>query len=433
MSPWTIDSPPRIAAGSHWRTRPPAGATLPSFLKPPFLDLETLTVASPRVAQRIDRRSFLEGSLAAAAVAVVPGGGFAAGSDGIRIGLVGCGGRGVGAALQAAANRGVVIAAVGDSFSDQALAAAEAVVKATGRPVPADAIFSGDDAAARVIAADVDAVILATPPAFRPNHVVAAVHAGRHIYCEPPAAVDAAGVRRMLEVAGEARARGLSIASGLQSRHHAPTAAMVERIHAGDIGRPWQATAIHHLGLPWRRASQPGWSSAEASLRNWIADDGLSGGGFVEHLIHAIDRSLWALGDEPPMTAIAVRTPEALPAAVGVAPVATIRFEFTAGTILEAAVVRRAGVEGLIDERLRGTAGWADLHRRLVNGRQTAAGPASPSPHAACMASFLSGIRAGRRVDDLESACRSTLVAVMGRMAGAGESPVCWTDLWPTA
>jgi myo-inositol 2-dehydrogenase/D-chiro-inositol 1-dehydrogenase len=395
--------------------------------------------------RRVNRRSFLGGSLAAVAASAVPGGAFAAGSDRVRIGLVGCGGRGTGAALQAAtADPGVVITALGDLFSDQVDATTAMLSASLGRrfDCPAERRFAAADAGLRVIASDVDAVILATPPYLRPGHVVAAVQAGRHVFCETPTAVDAAGVRTMLAVADLARTRGLSFVSGFHSRHHAPTVATITRILEGEIGRPLRGVAISHIGLPWRREPQPGSTPAETVQRNWITDDRLSGGGFVEHHVHAIDRAIWALGDDAPTAATAVHAEAFLPPAVATPTTATIHYRFADGRSLEACLVRREDIEMRIEESLEATAGRADLRQHTLVGnilRDPARSGSDgrhgdgqvASGHAAGVASLVRALRSGRRVDDLETACRSTMIAVMGRMASESRDEVSWHDLWP--
>jgi predicted dehydrogenase len=385
--------------------------------------------------RRVPRRSFLGGSLAAVAATVLPGGAFAAGSDRIRIGLVGCGGRGTGAAIQAAAaDPGVVIAALGDLFADQVAATATILGTALGRrfTCTADRCFAAADAGQRVIASDIDAVILATPPHLRPGHVVAAVRAGRHVFCETPTAIDATGVRTILAAADEAERRGLSFVSGFHSRHHAPTVATIGRILDGRIGRPIRGVALSHIGPPWQRAPHPGSPASEVVQRNWISHEQFSGGGFVEHHVHAIDRCIWAFGDEAPATAVAIPAPTALPMPTNSPAAATIDYRFADGRSLEACLVRREGIEMRIEESLEATAGRADLHRRTVVGRDAwRADGDSAGGHAACIASLIRALRSASRVDDSRPACRSTMIAVMGRLAAETRETVAWKDLWP--
>ena len=377
----------------------------------------------------VSRRSFFETSVAAAAAAALPGGAFAAGNDRIRLGLVGCGGRGVGAALQAvAAGEGVEIVAIGDLFADQVAAAATALT-ATGRAAPGG-LFHGDRAADLVIASDVDGVILATPPCCRPAEVAAAVRAGRHVYAEAPVGVDAAGVRACVAAVEEGRRRGLSLASGLASRHHGATQATVAAIGAGAIGRPMSALAIRHVGLPWVRPVQPSWSAEEAAARNWIAHPRLSGGGFLADLVTAFDRCVWALGEPTPLEATAVPAAVAMPTPPGRGTAAAVRISFTDGSTLQAEIVRREGIEDRVEERVRGSGGFADLRQHTVAGRSCGGPAADAGGHAACMASFVASLRGSWRRDDLAAACHCTMLAVMARTAVESGSTATWHDLW---
>lgn len=377
---------------------------------------------------RLSRRSLLGGSLAATVAATLPGGAFAAGSDRIRVGLVGCGGRGVGAAIQAAtAAAGVEVAAIGDLFADHVSLAADAL-DAVGRRTAPLLRFVGSHAAERVIAADVDLVILATPPHLRPEHAASAIHSGRHVFCEPPLAVDAAGVHAMLAVAAKARARGLSAVCGFHARWHAPMAALIGRIHDGGIGRVTRAVTVAEMGLPWRRPRLPGWSDEEHEMRNWIDSPRLSGGPFVEHHVHAIDRALWALGDESPEEATPLLTEPTLPATADAGSPIRVVYRFRDGRTLLAEIERREGIETRIEETVSGTRAAADLRQTLVAGPS-----AGPSPHASCMAAVITGIRAGQLVDDLESGCRSTMVAILGRETARAGVPMRWDEAWQAA
>lgn len=378
-------------------------------------------------AGRVSRRSLLGGSLAATAATALPGGAFAAGNERLRIGLVGCGGRGVGAAIQAVTSAaGVELTAIGDLFDDQVSAAAAAVAM-FGRQRDPLLRFVGPRAAEQVIAADVDFVILATPPHLRPRHAALAIRSNRHVFCETPLAIDAAGASSLLTVAAEARARGLSAVCGFHARRHAPTASLIGRIHAGHIGRVTQAVALSELGLPWRRPRQPLWTDDDHEVRNWIESSRLSGGPLVEHQIHAIDRALWALGDEAPDVAEpAPRGASPLPEARAQAGAVTVVYRFRDGRTLEAGIARREGIETRVEERVVGTSGAADLRAALVAG-PTASGR---SPHASFMDEVIRGIREGRRLDDLEAGCRSTMVAILGRDAARAGVAIRWDDFW---
>ena len=372
----------------------------------------------------VSRRSFLGGSLGALAAVALPGGAFAGGRDRIRLGLIGCGGRGTGAAMHAlAADAGAMIVAVADASAvqlDDGLAMLAA--HGAGRvDCPAERRFVGPDAWRGLLAADVDAVILATPPAPRPAQAAAAIAAGRHVFCETPAGVDAAGVRRLLVALDDARARGLSFATGLWSRHHAPIRETVAAIHAGTIGAPRHAVAVARVGLPWRRPVPPAAGAAAAEALNWIWHPRLSGGHFVERHVHAIDRMLWAFGDEPPVTAE--------PTGPGTADFAgtAVRYRFADGRGFVAALERRAGCVDRIVERVFGGLGSVDLH---AAPRRSGSLEAVGDPRAAGMAAFIAGLRHGRPTSDGATLCRATHAAIMGRTAAEQGRVVDSRALW---
>lgn len=375
--------------------------------------------------RRLHRRSFIGGSLGGAGViAALPRGGvFAAGSDAIRIGLVGCGGRGTGAAAQAAsAAEGVFVTALGDLFPDHVESAVAVLDARLGDrfACPASARFSGPHAADAVMAAPLDAVVLATPPHLRPRHVAAAVQAGLHVYCETPAGIDAAGVDAVRRAAAAAARRGLSFVAGLQSRHDVAVRASVDSIRAGSIGTPLRGVATFSGGLPWRRAADPRWTRHEETIRNWIEHEQFTGGPLVAHHVHAIDRMLWAFGDATPVMAVPLPDDQQLPAPLAGWTAAAVRYAFADGRSFEARIDRREGIETRIDERVVGTAGEVDLRRHTDS---------TPHPHATCAASLVAAIRRGIAVDESAVLGRATLAALMGDLAVRSGLPVRWSDL----
>ena len=372
----------------------------------------------------LDRRDFLGlsvGSAAATGLAwasPAPAGLFAGGAERIRIGLVGCGGRGTGAALHALALDGSArVTHMADLFPDQ-IASSVAMLQAgaaAGFDCPPARRFVGGEAWRRVIEADVDLVILATPPCSRPETVAAAVAAGRHVYCEKPAAVDVAGVRTVAAAAAAARRAGLSLVSGLCLRHDPATREWMDRIHDGVVGRPLAVGVHAATGMPWRIPTRPGWSAADERLRNWISHVDLSGGHLVEHHIHALDAALWALGDDLPDVAAPLAWPPSQPVTGGGCPAETaVRFGWRDGRSVTAVISRRETTTPGTDETLLGTAGRIGLRPPAAAG----------CPWRAAMSDLLAAIRAGTPADDGPVLCRATLTAVMGRLAAETGRPV---------
>jgi myo-inositol 2-dehydrogenase / D-chiro-inositol 1-dehydrogenase len=392
------------------------------------------------------RRSFLGGTLATSCVAAgtVPTGGFfAAGQQRLRVGLVGCGGRGTGAALQALeSDPSVRVVAMGDVFADQIASAADVLGRAGGQfDCPTTRRFVGQDAYRQVIDSGVDVVLLAAPPHVRPLHLEAAVAAGKHVYCEKPVAIDVAGVVRAAAAAARSQSAGLALVSGFCFRRDDRMVEMVARLHDGAIGRPRLVQAHAAIGLPWRKPAESSLASGEWTLRNWISFARFSGGHFVEQHVQAIDRAAWIMGDVPPLTAegMAGSAPASNGAhdngatgAIGDCPAHTaVRYTYADGRTIDASIDRRERTGDRIVETVTGSAGNCDLVRGTITGRRgsTAAPPPGAGRFSATMAALVGGILSGRVVHDGNTMCRSTLMAVMGRIAVETGRSVPWSEL----
>lgn len=245
---------------------------------------------------------------------------FAANGDTLKIGLIGCGGRGSGAALNAlAADPNVILTAMGDVFEDRlknSLANLEKNPEVGKRvKVDPDHCFVGLDAYQKVLASGVDVVLLATPPGFRPIHLKAAVEAGKHIFCEKPMATDGPGLREAMAAAAEAKKKKLSLVCGFCWRYNYGERAGFKQIHDGAIGDVRAVYSTYNTGTLWSYPRKPGWSDLEAQMRNWYYFTWLSGDHLVEQAVHSVDKMMWAFKDVPPLRAVAhggrqVRTEE---------------------------------------------------------------------------------------------------------------------------
>ncbi len=231
---------------------------------------------------------------------------FASGNNTLRIGLIGCGGRGTGAASQAlAADADTIITAMGDVFADRLEESYQALLEMNPNRVKVNKSnrFIGFDAYQKVINAGVDVVLLATPPAFRPDHMAAAVSAGKHTFCEKPVAVDAPGVRKVLAAAKKAKEKNLSVVSGFCFRYDNPKRELFQKLLKGEIGEIQAVSTIRNGSQLWTKPRQPGWSDMEYKLRNWLYYSWLSGDFITEMMVHSLDMMSWALGDKPPLKA----------------------------------------------------------------------------------------------------------------------------------
>src|SRR5437868_945241 len=250
------------------------------------------------------RREFLKTTSAAAVATTLMSwnnlpGAYAAGSDEIRIGLIGCGGRGTGAAENAIKSApGVKLFAMGDVFKDRLDGSRAALAKSVpdNLAVADERCFTGLDAYEKVIASDANYIILATPPGFRPIHLAAAIAAGKNVFTEKPVAVDGPGIRKVLALADEAREKGLGVAAGTQRRHQTGYLETLKRIQDGAIGKIVAARCAWNQGFLWKKDREPQWSDVEWQLRNWLYFTWLSGDHIVEQHVHNIDVVNWAMG-----------------------------------------------------------------------------------------------------------------------------------------
>ncbi|NJN26154.1 MAG: Gfo/Idh/MocA family oxidoreductase [Cyclobacteriaceae bacterium] len=231
---------------------------------------------------------------------------FAANSDTLKVGLIGCGGRGTGAASQALnADPNVVLTHMADIFEDRMQLSYDSLKKLHGERVKADksSKYVGFDGSRKIMESDVDVVILATPPCYRPQQLEMAVAAGKHVFCEKPTAIDAPGIRRVLDAAQAAKEKNLSLVSGFCWRYHEPKRATFGRIHDGAIGEVLSVYNTYNTGGLWLRDVEPDWSPMKKKMRNWLYYNYISGDHIVEQAIHSIDMMSWALGDIKPVSA----------------------------------------------------------------------------------------------------------------------------------
>ncbi len=261
-----------------------------------------------------DRREFLKRSsvlaagIAAAPFISVPQRTYAANSETLKVGLVGCGGRGTGAASQALhGDRNVVLHAMGDIFEDRMKGSLEQIKKEHPERtmVTPDTSFIGFDAIDKVLASGVDVVVLATPPGFRPYHLKKAIDAGKHVFCEKPMATDAPGVRLVMEAAAVAKQKKLALTSGFCWRYNPAERQIMKRIHDGEIGSPLSMYTVYNTGSLWVKPRQPGWNDMTYQMRNWYYFTWLSGDHLVEQAVHSLDKMQWALKDEAPVKCVA--------------------------------------------------------------------------------------------------------------------------------
>ncbi|MBN9523518.1 Gfo/Idh/MocA family oxidoreductase [bacterium] len=388
------------------------------------------------------RRSFLAGTAAAAAAtSLLPAGAHAAGNDLIRVGLVGCGGRGSGAAREALqADPNVKLVAMCDAFRDrldESLRNLRNVRSIAGKiDVTPERCFDGFDGYQRLLNSDVDVVLLATPPGFRPQHLRAAIQAGKHVFCEKPVAVDATGVRSVLETARMARQKNLGLCSGFCWRYDEGKRQTVRRIHDGMIGDV-QAMHITYLtGTLWHRGENPAWTPMEYQMRNWYYYTWLSGDFIVEQHCHNFDKAAWVFNGELPIacTGVGGRQVRTDPKYGHIYDHFAATFEFRNGAKLFSHCRQMAGCNGDVNDHVFGTKGQAQLmrHSITVNGGQ--GWELDPNTQIKSMYQvehdeLFASIRAGRPINDGESAANSTMLAIMAREAAYSGKRITWQQM----
>ena len=260
----------------------------------------------------ISRRAFLKGPavLAAAGAAAtsidIARAAHAAGGDTLKVALIGCGGRGTGAAANCLSVPDPIrLVAVADAFEDRARSALAALKQQFGDKVavPSDRVFVGFDAYRQAIHCGVDLVLLVEPPGFRPAHYRAAIEAGKHVFMEKPCCVDAPGFRSLMETNKLADQKNRKVVVGLNIRHTPEFIETVKRIHGGAVGRPGCLRAYCNNAGVWVRPREPGQTEMQYQMRNWYYFVWLSGDHIVEQHVHALDLANWAAGDRHPVEA----------------------------------------------------------------------------------------------------------------------------------
>jgi predicted dehydrogenase len=390
----------------------------------------------------VGRRRFLQTSAGAAALSLATGV-HADGTDILRIGLIGCGGRGTGAAANALkADPNVKLVAMGDAFRDRLDGSLAELRRdralAPNIEVPQERQFVGFDAYQRVIGSGVDVVLLCTPPHFRPAHLDAAVRANKHVFCEKPVAVDGPGVRRVLATCQEAGRRRLSIVSGLCWRYHGGMRETFARIHGGALGNIVALQCSYNTGTLWHRNREQGWSDMEWQIRNWLYFTWLSGDFNVEQHIHSLDKMAWAMRDQHPLRAVGLggRQVRTGPEFGNIFDHHAVVYEYPNGIKCFASCRQQANCAVDVSDWVMGTLGVA--HLRGDNGLSRITGR-NPWQYPAARArqddmyqtehnELFAAIRRGMPINNGEYMAKSTLMAIMGRMATYTGRVISWED-----
>ena len=385
------------------------------------------------------RRDFLKTGTAAVvggALATQQGlafGAFAGGSDTLKIGLVGCGGRGGGAAVNAlSADSDVKIVALGDLFEDRAASCLTNLQNSEFKSrvdIPKERVFTGWDAFKKVLDTDIDIVILATPPHFRPEQIKAAVAAGKHIFAEKPVAVDAPGVHSVMATCIEAKKKNLAVVSGLCWRYDHGMRATFEQVLSGGVGDIIAIQATYNTGTLKQFPRQPAWSDMEWQLRNWQHFTWTSGDFNVEQHIHSLDKVAWAMKDETPIrcTGTGGRQARQGPESGHIYDHFNVVYEYANGVKAFCNCRQMDGTSNDVTDFVFGTKGIADVFKHRIKGEKDwkfagNKGNMYETEHAELIAS----IRAGKPINNGDYMCKSTMMAIMGRMSAYTGQTLTW-------
>ncbi len=378
----------------------------------------------------LSRRDFIKTSaaLGAASLAVGTNRIFAAGSDKVRIGLIGCGGRGTHDATKCLnSTENVELVAMGDLFKDRLDRCRRTLTRNLKDKVkvPEDKCFIGWDAHKKVVACDeVDMVILTEPPHFRPQHLKAAIEGGKHVFMEKPVAVDPVGVRSVIASAELADQKNLTIVAGTQMRRISHLVEGIKAIHDGAIGELVGGQCVRLGGgmLTWgQKERQPGWSDMEWQLRRWLFMTWLSGDFIVEMHVHNLDVMNWAFNG-PPVQCVGMggREVRKAPEYGNVYDHFAVEYEYPNGVRVEYMGSQIDKVFNRNDQRLVGTKGraYTDFGRVVIEGQnKTEYAWDRIDPCLKQHADQIAAIRQGKRLNEGRRIAESTLTSIMGRMS----------------
>jgi len=359
----------------------------------------------------------------------------------LKAGLIGCGGRGTGAAVNFLdAGPNLQITALGDVFKDKLDQCREQLKKERNVEVPDENCFLGFDSYQKVIDSGVDLVLLCTPPAFRPLHVEAAVNAGKHIFMEKPVAVDPVGARKVLVAVKRAQEKGLCMVSGTIRRVQKDFVETWRRVRNGEIGEIVSAHITRNGGGLWVVQRQPGWTDMEYMLRNWANFCWLSGDHIVEQFIHEVDVMNWYLGKNPV---------KAMGWGGRQRRVTGDQYDFFSveyiydnGMHTHCAARQITGCSNLTEQFIVGTEGFANAKGMIYNlkGEEIWKYPHPEEgstdetwkvtdPFVQEHINLVTGIRTGNTVNDGEAQVNSTLITIMGRMSAYTGKDVTWDEV----
>lgn len=359
---------------------------------------------------------------------------YAEGSSLLKVALIGCGGRGTGAAKQALmADPNVQLVALGDAFQDRLEKSYNLLKKdeeiSSKVNVSPEKMFVGFDAYKQAIDSGVDVVLLCTPPHFRAAQLAYAIEQGKHVFAEKPIAVDAPGVKSVMETCRKAQEKNLSIVSGLCWRYDNGMRATFDQVHAGAIGDIVAIQVSYNTQGLWMHPRKPEWSDMEWQVRNWLYFTWLSGDFNTEQHVHSLDKMAWAMKDEPPVKCVGLggRQVRTGPEFGHIFDHMSVVYEYADGVKGFASCRQQDGTHIDVSDHILGTKGNCNVFRHSIKGETDwkYEGPKNnmyQTEHDELFAS----IRNSKPINNGEYMCRSTMLAIMGRMACYTGKEITW-------
>jgi predicted dehydrogenase len=409
----------------------------------------------------VSRRSFLQTSAVGSAAAITtlraPFVHAANGDDfQVKIGLIGCGGRGTGALLDAigagtkvvypkttyhtedvaegaqATNKNIQVIALADLF-DNRMEACHGNLEKIGYNVPKERQFLGFDAYQKLLAIpEINYVVLATPPHFRPMHLKAAIEAGKNVFMEKPAAVDVPGIKMVMEAGQLAKKKNLGIGAGTQRRHSPNYRETIKRIHNGAIGDITYGKCYWNGGEIWVIDREPGWSDLEWQIRNWNYFTWLSGDHIVEQHVHNLDIMNWVIGTHPikAVSGLGGRQTRTGTRHGNIFDHFAVEFEYPNGVTMFSQCRQINDTRNNVSEFVAGSKGksnCADLITPHTGEPWHFKGKVG-APYQLEHANLIASIREGKPINEAQNVAESTMTGILGREACYSGQEITWDD-----
>lgn len=373
----------------------------------------------------------------------------------VKIGLIGCGGRGTGAVLNAlgaathviypsagyhtedvaenaaVARPNIRVVALADVFPDR-LQACRAQLEKLKIRIPDEHCFTGFDAYKQLLAVEeINYVILAEPPHFRPAHLLAAIEAGKNVFMEKPAAVDVPGVKLVMQAGELAAQKGLGIAAGTQRRHQLSYRETIRRIQDGAIGEIIYAKAYWNGGEIWVIERRPEWSDMEWQLRNWNYFTWLSGDHIVEQHVHNLDVMNWVIGTHPirAVSGIGGRQVRTDPKYGHIFDHFAVEFEYPNGVTVFSQCRQINGCQNIVGEEVIGSKGRSDCAQSIqAAGERWRYRGENPNPYEREHEDLIASIREGKPINEAKNVAESTMTGIIGREAVYSGQAISWEE-----